>query len=650
MRRTWMRLAPALALLALAAPARAEWTTYGGSVDKTFFTTEKIAAPLGVVWKHATSVYAERGGNRGGAVISEGMVFFPSRNRMYCVDLETGELKWRAPEGDPNDARIPQITATPTVANGFVYTPDASGTMTAYTVEQGQPAWQFKTGAAIYSSPIIVGNTLYFGSDDDFLYAVNAQSGDLVWKSNERGRPFQVSDDLKSSPCYYNGVLYVNSSDMKLWAFSADTGRVLWESRVGAPSLDISPVANNGRVYLAAGSTMYQFRLRGGQSRAFPLQQWVGNDITTTPIITERFWFFGDRDGFFHAFTAAGKPAKNTDGQDWKVKLEGRPQGTPVMTSDTIFVTTDKGFVYGLDLAKGKVTWTYRTEAPKGMTPAYLYYAIRSPLAVSDGKLFILGDDGTLTAMAADAADDEGPVLSTPRPSRGAVMNGAPPIYLSLYLWDEGSGINTDTIEVLLDGRPIDMDPEPYNRTTGSAQRKGWIYDPVRRLLRYQTPRAERGEPEQLLLNGRHKVQVQAADWRGNFSSLEWTFVVDNSLPRNAVANRPRAPGAAGAGGPGGLGAAPGGYGGGGDGGPGFGPGGPGSPGGPGMMGQGQGQGRGFNNRFGGYNYGNRGQGGYGFGQGMGGRGGPGMGPGMGGRGGFGQGNRPGQGGRGGLF
>jgi hypothetical protein len=635
MSRLGFRMIPALALLAgAAAPAQADWNSYGGNVEKTFFTTEKVQAPLGVVWKHSTSVYSERGGNRSGPVISEGMAFFASKNRMYCVDQATGELKWRAPEGDPNDPKIPQITATPVVANGFVYTPDANGIMTAYTVDEGQPAWQFKTGGAIYSSPILVGNTLYFGSDDDFLYALNAQSGDLVWKSNERGKPMPLSDDAKASPCYYNGVVYINSSDMKLWAFQADTGRLIWQSRVGAPSIDISPVANNGRVYLAAGSTMYQFRLRGGQSRAFPLQEWVGNDITTTPIVTEKFWFFGDRDGFFHAFTAAGRPAKNVDGQDWKVKLEGRPQGTPVMTSDTIYVTTDKGFVFGLDLAKGKVTWTYRTEAPKGMTPAYLYYAIRAPLAVSDGKLFVLGDDGTLTAMAADAADDEGPILSTPRPSRGAVMNGSPPVYFSVYLWDEGSGINPDTLEVLLDGRPIDMDPEPYNRTTGSAPRKGWTYDPVRRVLRYQTLKAERGEPEQPLLNGRHKVQVQAGDWRGNFSSLEWTFVVDNSLPRNAVATRPRTtnqPGSPGAPGgyPGGEGSpgAPGGYGS---------PGSPGAPGSPGMGG-----GRGFNSRFGGYGYGNRGQGGYGFGQGQGGAGGR---PGFGGRPGAG-GGRPGFGG-----
>lgn len=598
----------------LAGPAHADWSVYGGNIDKTFFTTEKLQAPMAVVWKHATSVVAERGGNKGGPVIKNGTVFFPSKNRMYAVDVATGELKWRAPEGDPNDPKIPQITATPVVTDQFVYVPDSSGTLTAYTVQDGQAAWTFKTGGTIRSSPIVIGNSVVFGSDDDFVYAIETQTGSLLWKSNERGRTLALSDDPAASPVYYNGVIYINSADMKLWAFQADTGRLIWQSRVAAPSVDISPVANNGRVYLAAGSTMYQFRLRGGQFRAYPLQQWVENDITSTPIITEKFWFFGDRDGYFHAFMNNGKPAKNAEGGDWKVKLEGKPIGTPVMTPDTIYVTTDRGFVYGLDLAKGRIVWTYRTEAPKGITPLYLYYAIRAPLAASDGKLFVLGDDGTLTCLAPDAADDEGPMITTPRPGKGVVMNGAPPITLGAYVWDEGSGINPDTVELLLDGRPIEMDPDAYNDKTRSGQREGWTYDPLRRMLRYATPKGDRGEPELPLTNGRHKVQIQAADWKGNFSSLEWSFVVDNSLPRNAVATKPKSTNQNGAtpGGYPGAGAAPGGVESGGGGG---------YPGGaPGA----QGGGRNFRGRFGGYTYGNRraGQRGYGFGNQRGGYGG----------------------------
>ena len=41
-----------LGALLLAAPARAEWHTFGGDLEHHFTTTEKLSAPLSVLWKH----------------------------------------------------------------------------------------------------------------------------------------------------------------------------------------------------------------------------------------------------------------------------------------------------------------------------------------------------------------------------------------------------------------------------------------------------------------------------------------------------------------------------------------------------------------------------------------------------------------------
>jgi outer membrane protein assembly factor BamB len=643
----------ALFAASLAAPACADWTEYGGNTENNFVTTEKLTAPLGVLWKYATNVYADRGGNKGGAVIANGTAYFASKNRVYAVDAATGELRWANPsEVDPNDTSLPRASTTPVVRGEFLYVALSSGNthrMTAFSTVDGSEIWSVVTGASVTSPPTLVADTLYFGADDDLVYAVDARTGALRWRCNDGRRDLTLSDDAVGSPVYYSGVIYINTADMKMWAFQADSGRYLWSSRVTAPSIGISPVAHGGRIYFAAGDALYQYRLRGGNFRQYRLK--VENDISATPIITDTGWYVADRNGFMYAFTPDGKPMLNDREDQWKVKLEGRVQGGALLTADTVYAATDKGFVYGIDAAKGRITWTYRTEPPKGITPLYSYYPIRTPLAVSDGRLFVLGDDGTLTCMSADAPDDEGPIITTPKPARGAIMNGAPPVYFSVYMWDEGTGINPDTIEVLVDGVPVDPSKEAYNdRVPG--QRKGWVYDPVRRQIKYETLRAERGEREQPLLDGRHRVQVQAADWRGNLNTLEWTFVVDNTLPRNAVAVRPTqatrtntgaAPsqGAGGAGAPGsypGAGGGMQGYGGMmGPGGPG---GGPGFPGGQGQQGQ-------FRGRFGGYQYQNRGRAGYGFGQQGGGFGG--MGGGYGGRGGMGGGRGGYGGGRGGY-
>jgi outer membrane protein assembly factor BamB len=574
----------------LAAPARADWTAYGGDPEHHFYSGDKLTAPLGVLWKHATNLYSGRGvGNVGGPIVSGNVVYFPSRDRLYAVDANTGELKWRVPEADAGDATIPKISATPTTNGQMVYVPDATGNISAYRAKDGTLAWNFRTGSAIRSSPTLIGDSLYFGSDDDFLYNIDANTGALKWKSNDHGKPMRLSDDALGSPTYYNDVIYINSGDMRMWAFEAASGRFLWQTRMGGAT-DASPVAYNGRIYLAAGTSMYQFRLRGGQVQVFPMQQWVDSDITTTPIITDRFWFFGDRNGNFHAFNTTGKPVMGADNTPWKVRLEGRPVGAPIMTPDTVYLATDKGFLYGINLTTAQVTWSYRTEAPKGIEPLLAYYPVRAPMAVDGGHLYVLGDDGTLTCFSTTATDTEGPTITTPRPTRGTVMNGTPPLGIAAYLWDEGSGINTSTIELRIDDKQIDEDAQPFYERVATT-RKGWVYNPVRRLLTYTTPKAESGQTELALADGRHTISVGAADWKGNYNELKWDFIVDNTLPKGAVAVKPTA-----AGPNGGQDPMAGGY-------PGVG-----GPGGPGQGGT-------FRGRLGGYTYGNRGQNGYNNGQ-----------------------------------
>ena len=42
--------------------------------------------------------------------------------------------------------------------------------------------WKFPTGARVVGSPVIEGKVIYFGSDDGNVYAVDAESGQQIWK------------------------------------------------------------------------------------------------------------------------------------------------------------------------------------------------------------------------------------------------------------------------------------------------------------------------------------------------------------------------------------------------------------------------------------------------------------------------------------
>ena len=182
----------------------------------------------------------------------------------------------------------------------------------------------------------------------------------------------------------------------------------------------------------------------------------------------------------------------------------------------------------------------------------------------------MLADDGTLNAFGPDGIDVAGPVITQPRPARGTALNGLPPLSYSASLWDVGSGINPATVKLTLDGQALEKSKRPYNEPRAATS--GVVYDPVQRKVVYNTPRTGTGQRAEALRDGRHTLRVEAVDWKGNTNALEWTFVVDNTLP----VRRPAQPGTPGA--PGTPGYGPGGYGSAGP--PGYGPPGYGNPGG----------------------------------------------------------------------
>src|SRR5207237_5770600 len=79
--------------------------------------------------------------------------------------------------------------------------------------------WKFKTERVIeawFSSPTVSGDTAYFGSDDGYLYALNALTGELKWK-------FKTGDVVYSSTAVADGAVYVGSHDGYLYAVDART-------------------------------------------------------------------------------------------------------------------------------------------------------------------------------------------------------------------------------------------------------------------------------------------------------------------------------------------------------------------------------------------------------------------------------------------
>ena len=88
-----------------------------------------------------------------------------------------------------------------------------------YLQSSGAKKWKFETGDDHVSSPAIGSDgTVYVGSDDNKLYAINGKSGVKLWE-------FETEINMEpSSPAIgSDGTVYVGSFDKKVYAIKTDS-------------------------------------------------------------------------------------------------------------------------------------------------------------------------------------------------------------------------------------------------------------------------------------------------------------------------------------------------------------------------------------------------------------------------------------------
>ena len=113
--------------------------------------------------------------------------------------------------------------------------------LTAYQTETGAERWRFYAEGPIRFAPVIWQEKIYFGSDDGYLYCLDAKQGKLVWKfravpSNRKviGNERLISLwPLRGGPVISQGVIYFAAGiwpfeGIFVYALDASTGKRLW--------------------------------------------------------------------------------------------------------------------------------------------------------------------------------------------------------------------------------------------------------------------------------------------------------------------------------------------------------------------------------------------------------------------------------------
>jgi eukaryotic-like serine/threonine-protein kinase len=308
--------------------------------------------------------------------------------------LPAGTLAWTFKTGAP-------VNSSPAVYNGTVYFGSEDHNLYAVDALTGAQKWVFQAGSFIESSPVVVSGVVYFGCNDGKLYALNAATGAKIWE-------YSTVYSLRSSPAVADGVVYIGGDDYYLYAVRAATGKLMWKKRTGSIIL-AAPAVNAGLV--VAGSfdgICYTFDAKSGRVR---LQYYAKNPIRSSAAVRDTTAYVIDNGGQFLAldiraknwllenkirsywnalylYGVAPKPSTSS-GYIWSTSLGFgiSSASSPALSGNYAYFGADKS-VESIDLTTHKVQWTFPTDQ----------LVISSP-AVADSAVYFGGENGKVYAL-----------------------------------------------------------------------------------------------------------------------------------------------------------------------------------------------------------------------------------------------------------
>ncbi|MGH9330568.1 MAG: PQQ-binding-like beta-propeller repeat protein [Vicinamibacterales bacterium] len=252
----------------------------------------------------------------------------------------------------------------------------------------------FEYGAGPHSTPLIVGSRLFAASTMKELFALDKQTGKVVWSHNlikEYGAPSPGRGFSPSPIAYRETVILPAGGPNAVLGFDQATGKVVWRS----PAFEIGPaspilIAVDGQEQLVVfgGTEILGLNPSSGEILWRRPHKTAWNLNISTPV-------WGDGNILFLSSAydtgSAGLQLSQIGGKTTVKELFFTNQmrvhiGTVIRIGDYAYgASGDFGpaFITGINVKTGKIAWRDRSFA-------------RSTFLYADNKLIILDEDGAL--------------------------------------------------------------------------------------------------------------------------------------------------------------------------------------------------------------------------------------------------------------
>jgi outer membrane protein assembly factor BamB len=297
---------------------------------------------------------------------------------LYAIDKHSGKIRWErvAAQGTPKNKRHIKSTyasSSPATDGRIVVAWFGSQGIHAYDMSGGL-RWSVDVGRVDMgaydipsyewgpaSSPIIWNGLVIVQCDtqaDSFLLALNAETGETVWKTDRQELPSWGTPTVVATPA--GPELITNASNF-VRGYDPKTGRERWQlggsSKITAPT----PIYADGVHIVASG--------RAPERPIFAIKPGATGDLTLA------------------------KDATSSPQIAWSKTGRGSYMPTPLAYRGRLYVLANNGVFDAYDIATGKEVYRQRLPLVGSGYSA-------SPVA-ADGKIYLSSEDGDILVVTA---------------------------------------------------------------------------------------------------------------------------------------------------------------------------------------------------------------------------------------------------------
>jgi outer membrane protein assembly factor BamB/tRNA A-37 threonylcarbamoyl transferase component Bud32 len=250
-----------------------------------------------------------------------------------------------------------EVRSTPTIYKTTLFVGSYDSNLYALDSKTGEFLWKAATEDGICTTPAILDNPnqslVIVGSEDQRIYAYDVVKGNEVWQVRTSGK-------IRSSARIYQNFVFFGSDDRHVYALEAKSGKSAWKYRTFG-EVRSTPVVHSGFAYVGSDdSNLYRLDISNGsltwRFRAF-------ESIMSTPIIEDNRLYIGSRDGYLYCVDIA------TSGKIWQYKTQKPVNSSPILANGKVYFGSADGILYCLDSKKGTLKWKFDTGSQIASSP-----------------------------------------------------------------------------------------------------------------------------------------------------------------------------------------------------------------------------------------------------------------------------------------